>query len=254
MNNPLIYTDPSGELFGLVKWTFIKEGAKAIIKTAESWGRELFLEGGLDITSRKHRRKAWADMDPTANTYSGRAWSDFDPTKPGTQTNNALKIEAGLLIVDYDKPGWGWQYLSRFTWELPNTIIGNLNAHGHNISFNIKEVDYVRGATVLSTDDDLPGYRGVSFGNYIVGEDILNESHLLRHEYGHYLQGRSSGPLYTFKYAIPSALWQDERVETDASNRGQAYFTNDYNWKDYYNAKWYEYAFFTIGLSLILYP
>ena len=41
VNNPLIYTDPSGEIFGSA-FTFLWEGSKAVVKSAANIGRELF--------------------------------------------------------------------------------------------------------------------------------------------------------------------------------------------------------------------
>ena len=229
LNNPLVFTDPSGELFGLVKWTFIKEGAKALVKTAESWGRELFLEGGLDVTSRKHRRQAWADMDPTADTYSGRAWSDFDPTKPGTQTNNALRIEAGLFM---HTPGW----------ETPQSVMGNVSAHARNITGNVTNVEVGLNYVLVNNRD--ADRWGFTLGTYINSGGIVEDykhDPLFIHEFGHTVQSKILGPSYFFKVGVPSAMSAffdyDTQIEhnhdrtwfeINANQFGQIFYEPDY--------------------------
>jgi hypothetical protein len=159
-----------------------------------------------------------------------------DPTLKGTKPYFALKIELGIYMTD-EKLSFKKridQLISRFTWELPNTIVGRANAFYHFNRFNINRVEYVRGATVLSTPDDMPGYFGVSIGNYIIGTNIFDDPQTLHHEYGHYLQGQKVGPFYLLFYGLPSGKWQDKKVEGDAYDRGNDYFNGNYGNKEYY--------------------
>jgi hypothetical protein len=170
INNPLKYTDPTGEFFGTV-FTFFVD----LYKTA-------FLDGGLDPTSRRARRSAWRDFDPSAE------WS---------RTNKAWKIDKGLLEGDFK------QVFSRFTWELPHTIAGNYHGHLQNNLGNVDMVDYFDGATFLM-NENADSRDGISIGNYIYirerdeinytnfREYVLNTG-LYLHEYGHYLQLQSWG-------------------------------------------------------------
>jgi RHS repeat-associated protein len=100
-NNPLVYIDSTGNFLGTII-TFIGD----LIKTA-------FFDGGLDFTSKKARQRAWKDFDPTAS------WSP---------TNRAWKIDIGLFKTDPNKNFFGraWQLVSRFIWELPQTLLGNI--------------------------------------------------------------------------------------------------------------------------------
>src|SRR5690606_6045973 len=70
MNNPMKYTDPSGEIFG------------TIITFLWDLGATVFVNGGIDPwNSSKNRQEAWSQFDPTAS------WS---------KTNKAWRIDKGL--------------------------------------------------------------------------------------------------------------------------------------------------------------
>jgi RHS repeat-associated protein len=104
-NNPLKYVDPSGEFFLGTVLTFVGD----LLKTA-------FIDGGLDPTSKSARQKAWKDFDPTAS------WS---------ATNKAWKIDIGGFKTDPNRTivGRGLQLISRWTWELPQTVLGKGYSH-----------------------------------------------------------------------------------------------------------------------------
>ena len=138
------------------------------------------------------------------------------------------------------------QLLSRFTGELPQTIIGNLVAHGNNICNDVR-VDYFGGATFTTTERQ-NHHRGYSIGNYIhvdIKDEIQGDfqSYLLSdpvymHEYGHTLQSQ----FYGFAYIFPAALslgnflfggesdpWKADKrtsffVEKGANTRASIYF------------------------------
>ena len=191
LNNPLMYTDPSGELFGMVWYTAFTD---LIVKA--------FFEGGLDFTSKEARREAWRNFDPTAS---------------GTKTNNAIKIEMGLFETDPNKSvaGRALQLILRFTWELPQTILGNLDSHFRNNLWSTN-VTYFNGATIVDRqqdyyyDKDRKGSHAVTMGSYINSYNMMDGTEdgmmTLRHEYGHVLQSRYYGPGYIPQVGFQSIL------------------------------------------------
>src|SRR5512133_894764 len=63
---------------------------------------------------------------------------------------NSLHIWQGLFTVDTRNSGWGWQLLSKFTWQLPQTVVGLVGAHGINMFGQVENVDINYGATVVA--------------------------------------------------------------------------------------------------------
>ncbi len=218
-NNPLKYTDPSGDFIGTA-FTFLWD-----------LGTTLFTKGGMDPWNTSENRR--------------EAWSNFDPTASWSKTNKAWRVDKGLIKTDPNKTtlGRAWELTSRFSWQLPQTMIGNAHAHISNVFYNkVNWVDYYGGATILNVDEVVwgQGARGVCLGNYISGVGIsanpfeVNQwgersegARLLRHEYGHYIQSQVSGPLYFGKYGIPSASGADW-TEVDAEYRSDQYFIKHY--------------------------
>ena len=183
LNNPLKYTDPDGEIFGTL-FTFFVD----LFDT-------MFFKGGLDFTSGSARDNAWKAFDPTAS------WS---------KTNHALKIDMGLFKTDpnMDFLGRSWQLISRFTWELPQTLVGNAYTHTRNIGGNVDRVDYLGGAT-FATNEYSKRHNGITFGSYInmnIREEITGDfdtyattidiDPMYMHEYGHTLDSKGWGPFY----------------------------------------------------------
>ena len=211
LNNPMKYTDPSGEIIlGLLR------GLIDVIKN-----------GGINWhLSKEHRREAWTHADPFLE---------------GTAPNNSARIWGGLFTTN-DKKNFGgrtWELISRFTWQLPQTITGFTTAHYTNVCRDVYGVDYYDGATVLETS-----WGGGSFtlGSYI---ELGNDEHIYEeyrnpvtgnieealnptfmHEYGHYIQSQKVGPFYFYKYAIPSVLTDNfSKPERDANYRAYNYFS-----------------------------
>ncbi|MGG7665783.1 FG-GAP-like repeat-containing protein [Dyadobacter sp. BHUBP1] len=179
MNNPLRYTDPSGQFYGTIM-TFTGD----LFETA-------FLHGGLDPTSKKARNNAWRN---------------FDPTAPGTRTNNAWKIDMGVFKTDPKLGFWGraGTLLSRFTWEAPQTTLGNLYAHSRNGTRQVDNVEYWHGATLVNSNGERKW--GLTLGPYINAEDMKIGDDMFRHEYGHTLQSKLHGPLYITHVGVPSFI------------------------------------------------
>lgn len=123
-----------------------------------------------------------------------------------------------------------WEVVSRFTWQLPQTLVGYGYANYLNYTSDTK-IDYYGGATTIST----PAMKNaVTLGNYIAGNPNLKadpSNYLFQHEFGHYLQSKKYGPAYLSAFAIPSGISVAKgndhklfRVEQDANARAIKYF------------------------------
>jgi len=155
---------------------------------------------------------------------------------------NEVKIWGGLFTSDSRKNNfWGqaWEILSRFTWQLPQTIAGNFYSRVSNGLGQVDNVDYWGGATVLNGNFWNRG-GAVTLGSYINGSRSLKadpHNRLFQHEYGHYLQSQSMGWSYFPKIGIPSIMSANHAnnhsdydhsyhpAEQDANARAIEYFT-----------------------------
>jgi hypothetical protein len=228
MNNPLKYTDPSGYTWWSHFWGWAGEKGSKAAATA----------GKL---------AAWIVTLPPSviDAIHNGDWSRLDPFNKGTISNNCYQITTGLFR------GTPLQILSRFTWELPQTILGYGYSMYANYVGRVSGVDFYDGATVLTCYGNgipLGGGPAVTLGSFIVGNNKMKtdpNNWLFQHEYGHYLQSQAVGWAYLNKYAIPS-LFSDKsthdfnRVEQDANARAFNYFNKHvpgfYKTRaDYYN-------------------
>lgn len=192
LNNPLMYTDRSGESFFVV-FNFVSDILKNIVRTF------------------KHGIKAWTD---------GHAWK---------KTRQAAKIWTGLFKGGFKK------FISRFTWELPQTILGHEIAQYSNMIYMVQDVNYYGGATVVSTSKGTWG--AFTLGSFITAAKGVRADpadKIFQHEYGHYLQSQAFGPFYLSKIALPS-LYNDifhnsshknNAIERDANLRAFIYFNS----------------------------
>ena len=156
---------------------------------------------------------------------------------------NDIKISAGLFTSDRNKNFWGqtWEVVSRFTKQLPQTVVGNVYSTFSNYAWQVDKVDYNHGATVVMGNNW--GNEGAAtIGSYITGHsgdlEANDDNHTFQHEYGHYLQSQAVGWDYLFDYAIPSlrdAMHTDSQlehnkfwVEQDANKRSIQYFEKNY--------------------------
>ncbi len=171
-----------------------------------------------------------------------RAWKDFDPSAKWSATNKAWKIDIGGFKTDPHRTivGRGLQLLSRWTWELPQTLIGKGASHIRNMTGNVDDVSYYGGATLVNKDDN-SGYKwGFTLGPYINSKNMVADPYtdqMFRHEYGHTLQSRLVGPLYLTSVALPSLVGQGlddlglnnhnyEWYETQANRMSYRYLNN----------------------------
>ncbi len=159
------------------------------------------------------------------NEANKRAWND-------------IKIWGGLFASDPNKSFGGrvWETVSRFTWQLPQTIGGWGTSQACNtlgLKGGVESVKYKYGATVVSTQNSWYG-AAVTQGSYIVGGSELQadpNNSLFQHEYGHYIQSQSMGWAYYPRVGIPSLLSKGEHdfhpVEQDANRRAFLYFNKN---------------------------
>ncbi len=160
------------------------------------------------------------------NTF-GRVWTEgFNAWSNSDNWHNtamAWKIDLGLFQGNF------WQVISRFTWELPQTLVGYMANGAYATGGGVKNVGYYGGATVVETYAEKWG--AMTLGSYIMGQRGIEanpNNWLFQHEYGHYLQSQASGPFYLQRYGIPSALSKGNHdnhpVEQDANARALKYF------------------------------
>lgn len=215
-NNPVMYTDPDGELFGIDSWI-------------------LGFIHGFFSTGKDRWKTAWN----TANRLAG----------------NDFKLWGGLFVTDNNKSFWSqtWEVLSRFTWQAPQTLAGFVMSQAINASEwmgirngGIKSIKYAYGATVVAHNSG--DWGAVTLGSYINGDNSLvadPSNELFQHEYGHYLQSQEVGLFYLQRYGFPS-LYNCGRktnhnyfsTEQDANIRAFVFFRDrieDYSGWDFYS-------------------
>jgi RHS repeat-associated protein len=231
LNNPLRYTDPSGEIISTII-TAVVGFVEAVVRSVAA-----YVVGFVN--------------QDLATTMFNNAWSDY-----GKQMTYAWRIDTGLIKSDPNKSDGGrvWEIVSRFTWQLPQTIVGNLVMTFGNVAYQVQNVTYDYGMTAV----DWGGKSAVTIGNYSAGPRGYTadwRDHLFVHEYGHYIQSQQYGPVYLLTVGIPSiqsAILQtddpytprhdDRWFEADASYKGAAYFDKHYgSGKDGYVANSLDY-------------
>ena len=238
LNNPLKYTDPSGE-----KWWHWVLGASML----------------LDPMSTLVSMCATATCPfVSVTTVSAMGMTPYHGTllSMSIPSNHYLdKIKNALQIDTYMfRSNNFWHWNSRFLWEFLQSGIGNMYSHVRNILGNVDRVDYFDGATYC-TNGNSNKNDGITLGNYIninINDEIntnfetyLKTSHngLFMHEYGHTIQGRRYGLAYLFSIGIPS-LRSDKNsgphplyksthcakwFEMEASTYAKNYFGADWN-------------------------
>jgi hypothetical protein len=124
-------------------------------------------------------------------SYRSVSYTSFDATLGGSFTTgfirngfkggfnngiNTIKIDLGLFAADTDRGGWGWQILSRFTWQLPQTALGLTAAQGENTFGQVESVGYCEGATVVTKKVESAFFgqtTAYTLGSYIIGGNDL---------------------------------------------------------------------------------
>lgn len=115
------------------------------------------------------------------------------------QTRNAFDIDMGLFTGSFG------DVVSKWTWQAPQTLLGNAIGHGLNITGNVSEVNHFDSAVVIARTGN--GGGAFSMGPYLVGPRNFRpdfRDHLFVHEFGHYLQSKRLGLFYIPFVALPS--------------------------------------------------
>jgi hypothetical protein len=210
LNKPLKYTDENGEFVGTIL-TAVLRGVASIFGSAYK-----AIEGGID----NGWKGAW-------DGFSGE-WKQY-----GRRVANAAKIDWGLFRTDSHRsiPGQILSIVSRLSWELPQTVLGNVAGHFRN-NFWRTNVEYYREATLINRygkDYMTPGETdwGFTLGSYINGKNLEADPQvddIFGHEYGHVKQSNAFGLLYLPLVGVPSLI-------------GSAF---DGVWNHDHNNEWYE--------------
>ncbi|MBO7567277.1 MAG: RHS repeat-associated core domain-containing protein, partial [Bacteroidales bacterium] len=236
LNNPLKYTDPSGEfawLPVLISGAIFGTG-NVLTGQPKSFGQgvKMFAQGAIvgamlgagyqipgvqnalgNIWNCKFFKYGLAAM---GSATLGSAALGLLSGKNNRVFQNSVKISGGIFSLDDSKFLRGiWQGISRFTWEALQTNVGLCYALFCNIGWQVDYVNYCGGAT-YSVNEYASKNDGVTLGNYIginIKDDVSGDfgqyvrtahNGLFMHEYGHTIQGRRYGLAYLFYIGIPS--------------------------------------------------
>lgn len=165
----------------------------------------------------------------------------------------AAKVCRGLFLTDPQRSFWGrlWQLFSRFTWELPQTMVGWLYTAGRALVGQVDRVDTLGGIT-FATKIKGEGCMGVSLGTFVDlwdghwlrdGEQgLVLSNQLCMHEFGHTADSQRFGPIYLLVIGLPSLIsamgkgdhsvfWTELRANRHAKN----YFGKRYgiDWSEF---------------------
>jgi hypothetical protein len=186
------------------------------------------------------------DYKYKAGTYS------YLPNKPHavteiTSINTNINLQTqqitykGLIKTDPNKSNGArvWEFVSRHTWQAPQTITGHLFFTCANTAYQVNNVSHGYGVTAV----DIGSKGAVTIGNYSGGPEGYRadwKDHLFVHEYGHYVQSQQHGPAYLLTVGLPSLqsaisdnIYDTDRHDTrwfeaDASYKGAKYFDKHY--------------------------
>ena len=194
LNNPLKYTDPTGEIFG------------TIFGVISDLFNNIFVR-----------------------TFKGDKW-DWTQTKLGWEIDMGLFA----TDPNKSFGGRAWELISRFTWQAPQTALGYTGTGIHNLLGGVRSVDYYGGATVVESYSEGWGAITLgSYINGSRGITADPNDRLFQHEYGHYIQSQTSGWFYLSKYGILSLLSKNSTdhslhpAEQDANIRALKYFNKN---------------------------
>ena len=173
----------------------------------------------------------------------------------------AAQITRGLFLTDTNRSLWGrvWQMLSRFTWELPQTLVGWLYTLMRALCGQVDRVDTLGGIT-FATKKGWSYSMGVSLGTYVdlwagswmrgEGEAFILGNQICQHEYGHTADSQRFGWFYLLIVGLPSlmsALGKGDHnsfwTEIRANRHAKVYFGK------YYGIAWNESDYPTENLA-----
>ena len=158
----------------------------------------------------------------------------------------SIQITRGLFLTDQKRKVWGqvWQLLSRFTWELPQTIVGWFFTVFCALAGRVDRVDVLGGITFVSGRVHSFG-GGVSLGTFVdlwlwhemrgENERFVLGDQLCMHEFGHTADSQRFGWLYLPVIGLPSLLSAMGKgdhnlfwTEIRANRHAKQYFSKHY--------------------------
>ena len=241
LNNPLIYTDPDGEV-----WWLIPVIAAAVFGTGNLAAHAIrgdvnnFWDGlkyfGQGAVTGFALGCVWqfAPLIPyvgqgiqttmTVYTYmqgiTGAAGMIGGAINDGWDgLGRAGKLFLGNFYLNEKEPWLGmWQGFTRHTWEMPQSWLGHTVSQVANTAGITEKVEYWGGATFSTNTEQ---FMAVSIGNYINAQTVpysnfdeyILTDYTLMHEYGHTFSSRRWGPLYLPAIGAPSffsAMFSDD--------------------------------------------
>ena len=173
----------------------------------------------------------------------------------------SAQITRGLFLTDAKRTFMGrvWQLLSRFTWELPQTLVGWLYSVGRALAGQVDRVETLGGIT-FATKSGCNYSMGVSLGTFIdlwtvpwmrgEGEGFILGNQLCMHEFGHTADSQLFGWMYLPFIGLPSLLSAYGKgnhnifwTELRANSHAKKYFGK------YYSIAWNEAGYPTENLA-----
>ncbi len=168
------------------------------------------------------------------------------PIAISNRLKTALQITRGLFLTDPKRPAMGrvWQLVSRFTWELPQTLVGWLFTLFRALAGRVDRVDVLGGITFASSRARSFG-GGVSLGTFVdlwlwhpmrgKNECFVLSDQLCMHEFGHTTDSQRFGWLYLPVIGLPSLMSASGRgnhslfwTELRANRHAKRYFSQNY--------------------------
>ena len=157
------------------------------------------------------------------------------------------QLTRGLFLTDANRSAWGrvWQLISRFTWELPQTLVGWLYSLSRAFAGQVDRVDTLGGIT-FATKVGCSYGMGVSLGTFVdlwagswmrgEGEAFILSNQICMHEFGHTSDSQLFGWFYLPLIGLPSlvsALGKGDHnvywTEIRANHHAKNYFSKHYS-------------------------
>lgn len=167
-------------------------------------------------------------------------------TALSTRFKTAAQITRGLFLTDTKRSFLGrvWQLISRFTWELPQTLVGWLYSLSRAVAGQVDRVETLGGITFAAKSGCHFG-MGVSLGTFVdlwagswmrgEGEGFILGNQLCMHEFGHTADSQRFGWAYLPVIGLPSLVSAfskgDHNVfwtEIRANKHAKRYFSKHY--------------------------
>jgi len=251
LNNPLLYTDPNGEIIELIfgLGNLIARANRGSINNF--WdGVGAFFQGFLAGSVAGPGAMASISSLNLSGAVQGLLTGIF--SDDWKVFRNSFKIALGNFYIDENRTFMGgiWQGISRHTWELPQTSIGTNYSQFMNMSDEVDRVEYLGGATFSINEEGEGSDYGITIGSFIkmnikdkvegdFTEYVLTHP-LFMHEYGHYIDSQKFGLSYLFIVGLPSIISAGSEEQIKEEPKGVT--THSFRWYEMNanrNAEWY---------------